>query len=140
MSTPGTALLLFDLDRFKDVNDTDGHLVGDRVLQAVAAIVHEIALVPGAFCARQGGDEFAMLVPARGPEVLAAHAEALRLALRRGLARVATSHAVTASVGGTAIVVGETATDAMARADAALYRAKAAGGDRAVVDPASAPE
>ncbi|WP_210491368.1 GGDEF domain-containing protein [Patulibacter sp. SYSU D01012] len=140
VGTPGTALLLFDLDRFKDVNDTDGHLVGDRVLQAVGAIVHEVALVPGAFCARQGGDEFAMLVPAGTTSTLAGHAEGLRLALRRGLARVATTHAVTASVGATPIVAGETATDAIARADAALYRAKAAGGDRAVVDPATAPE
>ncbi|MGX6449452.1 GGDEF domain-containing protein [Patulibacter sp. S7RM1-6] len=133
----GAALLLFDLDRFKDVNDTDGHPVGDRVLQAVGAIVHEVALVPGTFCARQGGDEFAMILPVASTAVLEGHAEALRLALRRGLAQIPTSHPVTASVGATVMVPDDDVATATARADAALYRAKAVGGDCAVVADAA---
>lgn len=54
---------LLDLDGFKDVNDTLGHLVGDRVLSAIAAHLRR-RISPGMFLARWGGDEFALLLPA----------------------------------------------------------------------------
>jgi diguanylate cyclase (GGDEF)-like protein len=58
----GIAVALVDVDHFKRVNDTYGHLFGDRVLQR---IVHELkaSLPPDAFCARYGGEEFALVLP-----------------------------------------------------------------------------
>ncbi|MEU0530077.1 GGDEF domain-containing protein [Amycolatopsis tolypomycina] len=55
-------LALIDLDRFKSVNDTYGHLVGDRVLRRVADLLQE-DLPPGGFCARYGGEEFVLWLP-----------------------------------------------------------------------------
>jgi diguanylate cyclase (GGDEF)-like protein len=62
---PGFALLLFDLDRFKDVNDTLGHPAGDRLLRAVAAACGT-RMRPGDTFARVGGDEFAIIAPEAG--------------------------------------------------------------------------
>ncbi|MFC4083127.1 GGDEF domain-containing protein [Amycolatopsis samaneae] len=59
---PEMAVALIDLDLFKNVNDTYGHLVGDRVLRRVADLLQE-ELPPGGFCARYGGEEFALVLP-----------------------------------------------------------------------------
>ena len=72
-------MLLYDLDRFKDINDTFGHDIGDRVLRHVAAQL-EHAVRPSDTMSRLGGDEFAVVVPR-----LADLEEAQRIALR-GLA------------------------------------------------------
>ena len=61
----GTALLLVDLDRFKEVNDTLGHHVGDRFLQVIARRL-AAAVRPGDTVVRLGGDEFALLLPGTG--------------------------------------------------------------------------
>jgi diguanylate cyclase (GGDEF)-like protein len=58
----GLAVALIDLDRFKHVNDTYGHLLGDRVLCRVADLLQE-ELPPEGFCARYGGEEFALVLP-----------------------------------------------------------------------------
>ena len=55
-------LVLYDLDRFKDINDTLGHEVGDRVLRHVAAQI-EASMRPSDTLARLGGDEFVLLMP-----------------------------------------------------------------------------
>ena len=57
------SLIFFDLDHFKEVNDTHGHLVGSQVLKEVAIIVEEVFLDSGAASARYGGDEFVILMP-----------------------------------------------------------------------------
>ena len=62
------ALLLCDVDRLKIINDTHGHIVGDRALRAVAkTLVAAAAELPGAFVARLGGDEFCVLTESREP-------------------------------------------------------------------------
>lgn len=66
------ALALVDLDWFKQVNDTYGHLMGDRVLREVATLLQE-GLPPGSFCARYGGEEFVLVLP----EISAASAVAI---------------------------------------------------------------
>lgn len=59
---PALGIALVDLDRFKRVNDTYGHLVGDRVLRRVADLLQE-ELPPDGFCARYGGEEFVLWLP-----------------------------------------------------------------------------
>jgi two-component system, cell cycle response regulator len=61
-TTGGHAVALVDLDWFKSVNDTFGHLVGDRVLRQVVELL-QIGLPEGGFCARYGGEEFVLLLP-----------------------------------------------------------------------------
>ncbi len=67
-STAGLAVALVDLDWFKQVNDTFGHLVGDRVLQRVVDLLSD-GLPDGAFCARYGGEEFVLVVPGHRRQV-----------------------------------------------------------------------
>jgi diguanylate cyclase (GGDEF)-like protein/PAS domain S-box-containing protein len=123
-ATGGRCGLLFcDLDDFKAVNDAHGHGAGDRVLVEAAARLRELA-APGDVVARLGGDEFVLLRPAAEPTVMAALAEAVR-------ARMAApfDHAVplrvSASIGTAITEPGDTADDLLARADSAMYAAKA---------------
>jgi diguanylate cyclase (GGDEF)-like protein len=129
------ALAIFDLDRFKAINDTHGHPVGDDVLRAVAATV--LANVRAADATgRYGGEEFAVLWPEADAATAAVAAERLRASIAEVRVRAgAGSVGVTASLG-VAVGVGA-ALDLdtlLRRADAALYRAKQGGGDRVVVD------
>ena len=124
------AVAMFDLDHFKLVNDQHGHAAGDRALVAVAeaatAAVGDQGLV-----SRLGGEEFAVVVH-RGADVL----EEL---LARVLERVRAAglpYGTTASIGATLVRPGDTVDSALLRADGLLYRAKAAGRDRVVLDPA----
>ncbi len=74
---PRIGVMVFDINRFKNINDTLGHLVGDQVLQAVAERVH-VALGDGPTVTRVGGDDFFILVPgAESTERIAALADAL---------------------------------------------------------------
>lgn len=121
------ALLLIDVDHFKTVNDAHGHAVGDQVLQQFAAILggstRAVDLV-----GRWGGEEF--LVVCR--ETQETGAMALAEKLRQDVAAFAfpVVGQRTASFGVTSVCAGDTVARMMARADAALYRAKAAGRNR----------
>ena len=122
--TSSVAVLLCDLDRFKEVNDTLGHAVGDDLLRAVAARFGD-ALPPGDVLARLGGDEFAVLARGADVEQAVARAEALRRALAGPLPVAGTTVHVDVSVG-VAVAPhhasgGETL---LQRADLALYEAK----------------
>lgn len=125
----GAAVLLVDIDHFKQVNDTHGHLAGDRVLQAVSAALLE-GLRPMDLAARTGGEEFAVVLPNVSPASARSIAERLRE--RIGAASVALDAGaicVTASVGG-AIAPAWERTDAerlLALADQHLYVAKRRG-------------
>ncbi|TCO65071.1 GGDEF domain-containing protein [Actinocrispum wychmicini] len=74
----GLAVSLVDLDWFKQVNDTFGHLIGDRVLQHVVELLQE-GLPEDAFCARYGGEEFALVLPGVDGPAAVAMAEAARI-------------------------------------------------------------
>ncbi|WP_033296116.1 GGDEF domain-containing protein [Amycolatopsis jejuensis] len=76
------AVALVDLDRFKSVNDTYGHLLGDRVLCRVADLLQE-GLPPDAFCARYGGEEFALVLPGVDHRRAVRIADAARLRVAR---------------------------------------------------------
>jgi two-component system cell cycle response regulator len=76
--TGGLAVALVDLDWFKQVNDTFGHLIGDRVLQRVVELLQD-GLPEDAFCARYGGEEFALVLPGVDGPAAVAMAEAARI-------------------------------------------------------------
>jgi diguanylate cyclase (GGDEF)-like protein len=128
------ALLLFDLDRFKEVNDTAGHHAGDRVLQAFCDLVGA-AMRPGDVFGRLGGEEFACLI------ARTSHAQALQIAerLRRDFAALRLPGlAVNATVSIGVAMAGEangTLPALLATADRALYRAKADGRNRVAPAP-----
>jgi diguanylate cyclase (GGDEF)-like protein/PAS domain S-box-containing protein len=121
----GTTLsvVLLDLDRFKDFNDSHGHQVGDELLQEVA-MAWRTALRITDFIARYGGEEFGVLLPTtseeRGLEVI----ERLRQATPMGQ---------TCSAGIAATEPTDTPEGVLQRADAALYQAKREGRDRSVI-------
>src|SRR5690606_12188356 len=93
------ALLLLDLDHFKQVNDSFGHQAGDDCLRAVATCVGRFARRPNDLACRYGGEEFALILGDAGPEVATAIAEELRSAIAAlGLPREAGSHASTLTV------------------------------------------
>lgn len=128
------AVLMMDLDYFKNINDTWGHPAGDAVLRQVAAVVSEqIRQVD--LCSRLGGEEFAVLLAGAAPEAAREFAERLR----RKIAEIVVLHdgnsiKVTASIGVAALLAADESADAgLLRADRALYKAKAAGRNRVEV-------
>ena len=126
--TPAGVVML-DLDRFKAINDTYGHPVGDRVLQSVAHACRGL-LREDECISRWGGEEFLVIVPHVDGEGLLRVAERLQHAVA-SLA-VAPVEQVTASFGATMIGPGDTLDSVLQRADLALYRAKELGGNRVV--------
>jgi diguanylate cyclase (GGDEF)-like protein/PAS domain S-box-containing protein len=126
----GVAVVFLDLDDFKAVNDSLGHLAGDALLQAVALRLTG-ALRPGDTIARLGGDEFAVLFEEAGAAVSAADvAERVIAALQEPFNLDGREVFVTASIG---IGVGEDAEELLRSADVAMYRAKASGKAQYVV-------
>jgi diguanylate cyclase (GGDEF)-like protein len=122
------AVLLLDLDHFKAVNDTHGHLVGDQVLQAVAGALRSEVRARDVL-GRFGGEEFAVAAPVAGPAEAADVAERLRARIA-GLSLPLAQQQVTVSVGTCVLgpqVSDQTLPAALAAADAALYEAKGAG-------------
>jgi|GEM_PF-1850162 len=128
------AVLMLDVDRFKKINDTHGHPIGDDVLKAVAGACRAILRQPD-FLVRFGGEEFAAILPDTDSAEARHVAERLRTAVQ--LLKVQTVEAeigVTVSIGISEYARGEPSLDkALSRADAALYHAKRTGRNRAVV-------
>jgi diguanylate cyclase (GGDEF)-like protein/PAS domain S-box-containing protein len=134
---PGYAVLFIDLDGFKQINDTHGHVTGDRFLKAVARRLQS-QLRPGDVLARLGGDEFGVLAQdVDGAQKVCGIAERLQQALNEPLHVDGQQLLAAASIG---IVVGTAesrSVDALLRdADLAMYRAKAGGrGGYELFDP-----
>jgi diguanylate cyclase (GGDEF)-like protein len=131
----GGAVLLLDLDDFKDVNDTLGHHAGDELIKEVARLLAG-RLRSTDSIARLGGDEFAVLLPEADEADARATAQSLLEVIRRHRSRFRDHHLrVTASIG-IALVndAGDGAEDEpLGRADVAMYEAKACGRDRYAV-------
>ncbi len=135
----GVGLILIDVDHFKKYNDHLGHQAGDACLKSVAqALSAAVAEFPEAYprlVARVGGEEFAVLCAAHEEGTLIAHGEQLRQAVL-GLKLphpAAPEGVVTLSMGLALVRQREDGESALKRADEALYRAKAAGRNRAEV-------
>jgi two-component system cell cycle response regulator len=123
------SVVLFDVDHFKNLNDTYGHLAGDEVLREVAkameAAVREVDLA-----ARYGGEEFAVVLP----ECDAAGAATVAERVRSAVAALTNVPKVTLSAGVAATSAGfASEEELMAAADEALYSSKLAGRDRVTV-------
>ena len=131
------AVLAIDIDHFKAYNDHYGHLHGDGALKRFAGVVRGALLHGDDVLARQGGEEFAVLLP--GATLVQAQAAAARIRERLREADIAHAAApegrVTASIGIAAMQAGMPVPlgTLLTQADAALYRAKSAGRDRAEV-------
>jgi two-component system, cell cycle response regulator len=129
------AVLLVDIDHFKQVNDTYGHAAGDDVLRELAVratnTVRSVDLV-----ARLGGEEFVVVMPETGPAIAVAVGERLRLAIANEPFTIRASDKrlpITVSIGITCAIAGGDDRDRLLkRADDALYRAKAEGRNRVV--------
>jgi diguanylate cyclase (GGDEF)-like protein len=128
------AVMMLDLDRFKDTNDTFGHEAGDLVLQCVAQALR-VSVREVDLAARLGGEEFGVLLPSTSAADAAVLAERMRQAIAAGSrCREGQQAGVTASIGVAGFAEGMRNLDALLRAaDAALYQAKAQGRDRVVV-------
>jgi len=134
-SRHGLAIALVDLDWFKQVNDTFGHLLGDRVLQRVVELLQD-NLPEDAFCARYGGEEFVLVLPGVAESVAVAVAESARERVERhDWSSIAPGLRVTVSVGlayeppidESAARPPVGAEQQLLRADSLLYTAKQSG-------------
>ena len=124
------ALMIADLDRFKQINDSYGHAVGDAIIAAFGA--HVRAIGPAEMIAgRIGGEEFALLVSGAGIETARQFAEAVRIGLAPAAAdRIPSTLVPTTSIGLTIGTPGANLSVLMHEADQALYEAKRTGRNR----------
>ena len=135
------AVALFDVDKFKSVNDEYGHPAGDQVLRVISERMRK-AVRPNDTVGRYGGEEFVVVLPGCDAVFGRTAAERLRAAVAaRPVDSAGSPIAITCSVGVAAAggAVGWSAEALVGAADAALYEAKGAGRDRVVVSAARAP-
>ncbi|GLY08851.1 sensor domain-containing diguanylate cyclase [Pseudobacillus badius] len=114
------SVLILDVDHFKNINDTQGHLVGDQVLRKLAQIM-EASLEEPALAARYGGEEFIVLLPGMDACQSKQAAEDLRTAIEQDSWGEC---AVTVSIGAATVTSEDTNISILARADQALYQSK----------------
>jgi len=145
------ALIFFDLDRFKEINDSHGHLAGSQVLVEIARLMEDVFSGPTAILARYGGDEYVILLPGMGLEEAGEYAERFRKRVaesiflsepgKDGKGPLNIGGIITCSVGVASLLanVGETSDfsamegQLLKAADEAMYRAKEEGKNRVVL-------
>ena len=131
------SLLLIDIDKFKNFNDTFGHLIGDLILKLLANMLTD-TIKGRDTAARYGGEEFAVILPETSLQNAVKVAEAIRTRIReKELKNRATGEnmgRVTVSIGVGCYLLGEDLPELIGRADAALYAAKHAGRDRVITE------
>jgi len=134
------AVILLDVDHFKQINDRRGHAAGDLVLTAVGNLLNR-ALRTCDIVARWGGEEFVLVLPSTTPEAAQLAAERVRALLAGAEIKDGKGDLipVTASFGVANYQADETLEQVIDRADSAMYRAKSAGRNRVVCDEAPAP-
>jgi len=123
--------VLFDVDHFKNINDTHGHGAGDKVLSEMGRLGQD-AIPAGAAMARWGGEEFVLALPGADTQEAVSIADALRRTVQAldVLTDEGKSIAVTVSLGVATLRTGETFDNLVERADHAMYAAKVAGRNR----------
>lgn len=127
------ALLLLDVDHFKQINDRWGHLEGDRVLHHFADVLARCVDADTHLLGRYGGEEFVLLLPGTDQAQARLHAAHIREQLRLQPARIGeVTVSVTTSIGLAVATGSEDLAALLAAADTALYQAKADGRDRTV--------
>lgn len=128
------SIILIDLDHFKDVNDTYGHLAGDRVLRAVASLLNDEKRASD-FLARYGGEEFALILPGIDANSALVVADKLRKKVETTTFRYENYSIHTSFSAGITTVSPEdqTPTDVLKRADDATYEAKNKGRNQVIV-------
>ena len=133
-------ILSFDIDHFKRVNDTFGHLAGDRVLRAVAGAARSV-IRTGDVLIRTGGEEFLVVLPGAAGKDVRAIGDAVRKAVGSSNVLITQGEvSVTVSLGGVSYsgIGDETPEELMAAADEALYESKHLGRDRLTMHNAAA--
>lgn len=126
-------VLLVDLDRFKQLNDTYGHEAGDRALRSIGHTLTQ-TLRPGDIVGRWGGDEFLAIVPDVTLEELIALAERCGQSIAAsGVEADGSRSALTASIGGTLVNASDTELTVVSRADELMYKSKSLGRNRVVI-------
>ena len=129
------ALVLVDVDHFKQINDTHGHAVGDEVLTGIAERLRE-ACRDHDVVARWGGEEFLLLLTRTDLDGGRRAAERIRQSIAtQPLSASRPALRVTVSVGVTESLAAEPLGEGIARADRALYRSKQAGRDQVTTEP-----
>ncbi len=123
------SILIFDIDHFKNINDTHGHLVGDEVLRTLAKLVTKTIRTIDIF-ARWGGEEFVILTPETGIQAAKDLAERIRIEV--GEHNFDIAEKITVSFGVTSLMESDQTDTFIKRADDALYTAKKEGRNRVV--------
>lgn len=133
----GLCLIMCDIDHFKRLNDTWGHLIGDQVIRHIAAVLRQHTPDHGS-AARYGGEEFAIIMPDANLAAALNIASGVHAAIRsKKLTQRSTGvviGAVTISIGVAQYRKGESVADLIGRADACLYASKHGGRDRVTTD------
>ncbi len=125
-----TSVALIDADHFKKINDTHGHLTGDRVLKTLTKVINAAARKTDLLF-RYGGEEFVLLLDNTDDDGAAVIAERIRSAVADAdFSGLGLESAVTVSLGIATLTDSDSAESLLARADRALYAAKAAGRNR----------